>query len=185
MLKLLYPGYYAKSVFTIDYPKLYAMGYRGLIFDIDNTLVPHGEPSVPEVDELFRRIHAIGFQTILLSDNSEARVTSFMENIDGQYICLAGKPHPASFLKAVEMLGMPTEQVLCIGDQVFMDILGANRAGIESILVRFIGYDTIKHIGKRRQAEKVILWFYRHNRRLYDHLGSIEITGGEHGEKET
>ena len=48
-----YPDEYADGVFCLDYEKLYALGYRGLIFDIDNTLVPHGAPATPEVEALF------------------------------------------------------------------------------------------------------------------------------------
>ena len=48
-----YPHEYVESVFTIDYRKLYDKGYRGVIFDIDNTLVEHGGDSNSEVDALF------------------------------------------------------------------------------------------------------------------------------------
>ena len=54
MFKILYPFEYSESVFQIDYNKLYNLGYRGVIFDIDNTLVHHGEDSTPEIDELFQ-----------------------------------------------------------------------------------------------------------------------------------
>jgi len=47
MFRLFYPYEYVESVFTIDYNKLYSLGYRGIIFDIDNTLVHHGEDSTP------------------------------------------------------------------------------------------------------------------------------------------
>ena len=66
MFKKLYPYEYVESVFTIDYNKLYNNGYRGLIFDIDNTLVPHGEDSTPQIDELFKKIQKMGFKTFLL-----------------------------------------------------------------------------------------------------------------------
>ena len=169
-----WPDAYAESVWTIDYEKLYRMGYRGLIFDIDNTIVPHGEPSTPEADALMAEIRAVGFKVLMLSNNSIARVTSFVENMDVLYICNADKPDPAGFEKAVEMLGTGKAQTLCIGDQVFTDILGANMAGIRSILVKFIGYYTEKHIGKRRMLEKVILRLYRHDRSRYNRLGQIE-----------
>lgn len=48
---LFFPDEYLDSTYVIDFEKLYAQGYRGLIFDIDNTLVPHGEPA----DERQRR----------------------------------------------------------------------------------------------------------------------------------
>ena len=71
MFKIFYPYEYVKNVFSIDYDKLYSKGYRGLIFDIDNTLVHHGDDSTDEVDELFKYIQQIGFKTIILSNNSE------------------------------------------------------------------------------------------------------------------
>ena len=78
MFKLFYPCEYVESVFTIDYEKLYNKGYRGLIFDIDNTLVPHGNDSKKES----RRTVFLGciiwdFQTLLLSNNDEERVKRF------------------------------------------------------------------------------------------------------------
>ncbi|MBR4444979.1 MAG: YqeG family HAD IIIA-type phosphatase [Solobacterium sp.] len=173
-VKKYWPDAYAESVWSIDYEKLYRMGYRGLIFDIDNTIVPHGEPSTAEADALIAEIRAMGFQVLMLSNNSIARVTSFVANMDVLYICNADKPDVRSYEEAAAMMGLPKEQILCIGDQVFTDILGANRAGIRSILVKFIGYYTEKHIGKRRRLEKVILWLYRKDRRAYNRLGMIE-----------
>ena len=56
MFKKFYPYEYANSVFDVDYKELYNKGYKGIIFDIDNTLVHHGDDSTKEVDELFREI---------------------------------------------------------------------------------------------------------------------------------
>ena len=41
MLEKFYPGEYLDSTYVIDFDRLYEEGYRGVIFDIDNTLVPH------------------------------------------------------------------------------------------------------------------------------------------------
>ena len=82
MFKRFYPYEYVESVFSIDYDKLYDKGYRGLIFDIDNTLVHHGEDSTEEVDRLFKMMQDIGFKTVILSNNNEKRVKSFLSNID-------------------------------------------------------------------------------------------------------
>ena len=82
MLKKFYPFERAKSVFAIDYNKLYEKGYRGLIFDIDNTLVPHGKDSTPQVDELFVQIQKAGLKTLLLSNNDEPRVKRLLKNRD-------------------------------------------------------------------------------------------------------
>ena len=160
-----YPCGYAESVFSIDYDKLYEKGFRGIIFDIDNTLVHHGDDSTPEVDELFVKIHKTGLKTLLLTNNDDERVQRFIRNIDTDYICDAEKPDTASYLKALEKMGLDRSQAVVIGDQLFTDILGANNSGIKGILVRFIKLPEEKWIGKRRYVEKLILWFWRHSKR--------------------
>ena len=67
MLKKFYPYEYVDSVFVIDYEKIFRKGFRAVIFDIDMTLVPHGEDSTPEIDALFKNIHATGLKTLLLN----------------------------------------------------------------------------------------------------------------------
>lgn len=173
MLRLFYPCAYVESVFVIDYRKLYQKGYRGVIFDIDNTLVPHGKDSTPEVDELFRTVRAAGLRPLLLSNNSEARVRRFLKNIDALYINEAEKPRTAGYRRALELLGLEREKVVFIGDQVFTDILGANRSGIDSILVKFIGHDTETKLGVRRNLEKIILGLYGLRRSRRNSLGDI------------
>lgn len=173
MRRILYPYEWAESVFSIDYEKLYALGLRGIVFDIDNTLVPHGKDSTPEVDQLFRDLGAMGFKTLVLSNNSEERVLRFLANIDAPYVCNAEKPDPAGFLRAVELLGLPGEQVVFIGDTLFTDVVGANRCGFVSILVQYIKKPGERRIGIRRRLEKLVLWCYRHSR-YQRRLGGVE-----------
>ncbi len=164
MFKLFYPCEYVDSVFQIDYQELFNKGYRGLIFDIDNTLVHHGEDATREIEELFIIIQHIGFKTLLLSNNDEARVKRFLRNIDSLYICDARKPHVDNFIKAVKMMGINKEEAIVVGDQIFTDILGANKSKLFSILVKYIRADGETKIGKKRQLERIILWFYQKNR---------------------
>lgn len=173
MLKVFYPYEYVDSVFCIDYNELYKKGYRGIIFDIDNTLVHHGDDSTERIDELFKIIQNIGFKTLLLSNNNEERVTRFLKNINSLYICDAGKPNVTNYLKAVEMMSISKEETLFIGDQVFTDILGANKSGIASILVKFIRANGETKIGKRRQLENLILKMYKKNKKFQNRLGNI------------
>ena len=86
MLERWYPTAHVPSVFAIDYEKLAALGYKGILFDIDNTLVHHGDDSTPEVDALFRHIHSLGLKTLLLSDNSAVRIERFNRNIRTLFI---------------------------------------------------------------------------------------------------
>ena len=173
MLNKLYPYEYVDSVFSIDFNELYKKGYRGIIFDIDNTLVHHGEDSTKEIDELFREIQKIGFKTLLLSNNGEERINRFLKNIRSLYISNAQKPKKSNYLKALKMLNLNKNEVVFIGDKIFTDILGANRSGIPNILVKFMYKENETNFGKRRQLENVILEFYRRNRKAQNRIGNI------------
>lgn len=175
MLKKFYPYEYVNSVFDIDYEKLFSLGYRGIIFDIDNTLVHHGDDSTIEVDNLFHSIQTLGFKTLLLSNNDEKRVKRFLKIIDSPYICDAGKPETANYLKAVDMMDLQKKQVIFIGDQIFTDILGANLSGIASILVKFIRLPGENKIGKRRHIENLILKIYKLRKKYTHRLGNIDV----------
>lgn len=168
-----FPGEYAVSVFDLDYSKLYQKGYRGIIFDIDNTLVPHGDDSTPEVDALFDEIHAAGLKTLLLSNNDTERIECFLKNIDSLYIPDADKPDTDGYLRAVEALGLRKSQVVFVGDQTFTDIIGANNAGIDCILVRYIGYGIETKIGIKRRLEKLVLSLYAIKKSAQHKFGDI------------
>ena len=170
MIRELFPSETARSVFAIDYERLYRLGYRALLFDIDNTLVHHGDDSTPQVDALFKKINGIGFRTLMLSNNNEERILRFLKNIDADYIDEAGKPDPACYIEACSKLGVQKEQAVMIGDQLFTDIRGANRAGIASILVGFIRLPGEKWLGWHRYAEFALLDIYRPGKKVFPGL---------------
>lgn len=170
MLSKYYPYEYEEDVFAINYSALYNKGIRGLIFDIDNTLVAHGKDSTKEVDELFKKLHGMDFSTLLLSNNSVARIEKFNTNIKTLYIADAQKPSTSGFHKALSVLGMKASEVVVIGDQVFTDIYGANCSGLPCILVKYVGYYKWEWKGFRRYLENCILCCYKHSKqqhRLY------------------
>ena len=173
MLREFYPYEYVKSVFAIDYKRLWELGYRGIIFDVDNTVVHHGDDSNPKVDKFFATLHKMGFKTCLLSDNEKSRVERFNKNINTLYICDAGKPDPAGYNKAVELMGLEKDKVVCIGDQIITDIHGANNSGIASILVHFIRLPYEKKIGIRRYVEYFVMWTWKHRKKYRYRLGDI------------
>lgn len=164
---LLCPDAVADSVFDLDFPALRALGYTGLIFDIDNTLVPHGADAVPEVEALFRRLETLGFRVFFVSDNGPDRIRRFLTNIRGDFIDNAHKPLPGAYRRAVKALGLRRREVLVIGDQIFTDVLGARLAGLHPILVRFIGWRTDPNPGKRRALEARILARWEKKRRTH------------------
>lgn len=160
MLERFYPDYEAESAYGIDYQGLYQKGYRGIIFDIDNTLVPHGAPADERAVALFSRLHELGYATLLLSNNREPRVKSFAERVDSPYLYKAGKPGREGYLKAMERMGTNPSNTLFVGDQLFTDVWGARKLGIISYLTRPIHPKEEVQIVLKRKLERIVLYFY-------------------------
>ena len=160
MIKL-FPDEYYSSTYKIDFEKLYERGYRGIIFDIDNTLVGHGKPQDERSLLLFERLRNTGFGYCLLSNNDEPRVKSFAEPVEAEYIYKAGKPKRAGYERAISSLGLEKNEVLFIGDQIFTDIAGAKGAGLYAILAGRLYPEEDIHIRLKRILEKPVLLAYR------------------------
>ena len=161
MLDVFYPDREVDSAYEIPYETLYFEGYRGIIFDIDNTLVPHGAPADERAVAFFKRLHQFGFQTMLLSNNKEPRVKSFAEQVGSKYIYKAGKPGRSGYLKAMELMGTDVNTTIFVGDQLFTDVWGAKRVGISNYLVKPIHPKEEIQIVLKRYLEKIVLYFYR------------------------
>lgn len=154
---MLLPERREESSFTIGYEAEYERGVRGLIYDIDNTLVPHGAPADERTVELFRKLHGLGFSTCFVSNNDEERVKPFAEATESAYIFKAGKPSARGYLAAMERMGTDRDSTLFIGDQLLTDIFGANRAGVRHILVEPVDLRSEPfHIFLKRIVEKLI-----------------------------
>ena len=116
---MFYPDEYLDSTYEIDFDLLYKKGYRGVIFDIDNTLVPHGAPADARAEALFSHLESIGFSCCLLSNNQRTRVELFNKNIGVNFIEDAHKPSVKSYQKAMKMMGTDTENTLLCGRPAF------------------------------------------------------------------
>lgn len=161
MFEKFFPDRYVASTYVIDFEKLHADGIRGLIFDIDNTLVPHGAPADKRAIELFQRLKSIGFKCCLISNNQEPRVKMFNEQIQVDYIYNAHKPSTKNYLKAMDIMGTDTGSTTFIGDQLFTDVWGAKRSGIPNILVKPIHPKEEIQIVLKRKLEKIVLYYYK------------------------
>ena len=114
MFACFYPGEYVDSTYGIDFGALYAQGYRGIIFDIDNTLVPHGAPADARAKALFAKLKELGFSCCLLSNNKEGRVKMFNEDIGVSYIYNAHKPSTGNYRKACEIMHTDEKTISCL-----------------------------------------------------------------------
>ncbi len=160
MFEMFFPDEYVASTYVIPFEKLYEEGYRGVIFDIDNTLVPHGAPADKRAKKLFARLKELGFEACLLSNNKEPRVKMFNDDVQVNYIFDAHKPSIKNYQKAMELMGTDLETTIFVGDQLFTDVWGAKRTGIRNILVKPIHPKEEIQIVFKRKLEKIVLYFY-------------------------
>jgi len=136
MLKLFYPRIYVKSILDIPLDKLKELKIKAFILDLDNTVTEWNSNHVRnEIAEWFAMIKREGFKACILSNNYEQRVQAIAENLGIPFIHRAQKPRRKSFYRAISLLGVTPQETAVIGDQIFTDILGGNRAGLFTILV--------------------------------------------------
>lgn len=164
MFETFFPDEYVASTYVIPFEKLYEEGYRGIIFDVDNTLVPHGAPADIRAKKLFARLKELGFECCLLSNNHEPRVKMFNEEIKVHYIYDAHKPSVKNYQRAMALMKTDLKSTLFVGDQLFTDVWGAKRTGIRNILVKPIYPKEEIQIVLKRIFEKPVLYFYKRQR---------------------
>lgn len=135
-MDILVPDVYAKSIYAINYKKLKKNGIKCLLIDLDNTIAPINvnEPD-RSVKDLFNELQSMGFKLIILSNSPKNRVRPFKEqlNVDSAYS--SNKPFSKKYRKIMKMYNFKDTEIAAIGDQLFTDILGANKIGITSILL--------------------------------------------------
>ncbi len=102
-----------------------------------------------------------GIKIVLVSNNFRDRVGKFAKQLSVPYICMGMKPLPFGIKKAIKMLNISIQNLLVVGDQIFTDVWGANRAGVYSILVKQIARHEEIQIVLKRKLEKIVLRSYR------------------------
>ena len=165
ILEQFYPREWLNSTYEIPWEQWQKKGIRGVIFDIDNTLVEHDQPVTLPAIELFENLKEMGFKTCIISNNKDYRVKPLADALESEYVYKAGKPSKAGYEKGMEIMGTNRENTLFIGDQIFTDIWGANKAGIHSILVKPIAKHEEIQIVLKRKLEKIVLGEYNKTKR--------------------
>ncbi len=161
-MRLLYPRQYVNSVQQIDLKQLKEKGIKGIIADLDNTLVPWNEDAhYPEAVAWLQKIKEAGFSVCIVSNNHPRRGKTLAGIFSIPFIWQAVKPRRRAFRKALELMKIKPSQAAVVGDQVFTDILGGNRLGLYTILVRPLKKQEFIGTKIMRQVEKFILYNLR------------------------
>jgi HAD superfamily phosphatase (TIGR01668 family) len=130
------PSEFVKSVFDITPERLLEKGIRGIITDLDNTLVEWDRPdATPKLVNWLKSMKDAGIQVTIVSNNSELRVKSFADPLGIPFIYKARKPMGKAFIKALNTMDVKREEVVVIGDQLLTDVVGGNRIKLHTILV--------------------------------------------------
>ncbi len=162
MLRKLCPKVQAQSVLELDLSELQTAGIRGIIFDLDNTLVEwKGETINPEVINLIARFKASGFRLCILSNALENRVENVANILELPYVSRAVKPRKSPFKKALEILGTTPEETAVVGDQLFTDILGGNRMELYTIWTPPLSQTEFVSTRAIRKLEQMVIKRFR------------------------
>lgn len=162
----LYPTRYFDKKEDIPVEAYYQKGFRGIMFDIDNTLVPHDCPIDDTTKAYINHLKNIGFSICLISNNDEERVKLFAEPLEVDYIYKAWKPAKKGYIEGMQKIGTTIDNTLFVGDQIYTDIWGANNANIYSILLDPIDPKEEIQIILKRIPEKFVKWNYRRKKKL-------------------
>ncbi|MCB8230336.1 YqeG family HAD IIIA-type phosphatase [Staphylococcus aureus] len=134
--KFFMPNSYVQSIFQIDLDKLVDKGVKGIITDLDNTLVGWDVKEPTErVKAWFKEANEKGITITIVSNNNESRVASFSQHLDIDFIFKARKPMGKAFDKAITKMNIRPDQTVVIGDQMLTDVFGGNRRGLCTIMV--------------------------------------------------
>ena len=150
---------YVSSVDLIDIDALRAEGVRCLLLDRDNTLVPRSTSTPPpEVSAWLQRARDAGIATCMVSNNFHTReVCASAEELGCEVVHHAMKPLPIAVNIALQNVGVPREQAVLVGDQLFTDMAAGNLAGVRTILVRPQSQSDLWYTNIFRIAESVLL----------------------------
>lgn len=153
------PSLIVENIHQVDFSKIKARGINSLILDIDDTLIPRQVNDIsPLVFEWVAERKAEGFKLCLASNSRHPiRVKYIGDTLQVPFLSLGLKPLPFAFWRSLKILNAKPEETAMIGDQLFMDILGANLVNIHTIYVKHLTPETFLPRIWMRSAEEWIL----------------------------
>ena len=152
------PDFLIKDIYCLSDDFLKNNNIRGIIFDIDNTLVGFtvAKPTKDVVD-FINHLKSLDIKVAIASNNNKNRVSVFCEQLDVDFIWRAAKPLPFSLLKIAKNMKLKCKDIMLVGDQVFTDVWGANFLGMTSVIVDIIDTKETFSFKLKRALEKPII----------------------------
>lgn len=161
MIEKFYPSMTVDSIMDINVELLDKHNIKGLILDIDNTLVPnHVADADDNAVQWVEGMKSADFKLCIVSNASKKRVVRFNDRLKLYAVHRATKPGTGAFEKAARMMDFKNRNIAVVGDQIFTDVYGGNRVGMFTILVKPIDKREGKLVQFKRIFEKKILKKY-------------------------
>lgn len=158
---MLYPKIYLNSVKEISLELLNRNDIQGLILDVDNTLIDFDRKMPEGVKEWVENLKQKGIKLCILSNSNKVdKVSNVAKQLDIPFLYFAKKPFKAGFRRAKELLKLQEKNIAVVGDQIMTDVIGANRSGMFSILVKPIEDKDYLLTKIKRPLEKFIIQRY-------------------------
>lgn len=163
---MLYPKEYLNSVKDISLELLSKNNIKGLILDVDNTLINLDRKMPAGVSNWAKKLKENGIKMCILSNSNKVKkVEEVAKIIDVPYIFFGKKPLKKGFLRSKDILKLNNENIAVVGDQIFTDIIGANRCKMFPILVKPIEEKDYLITRIKRPIEKLIINRYEKMKR--------------------
>lgn len=161
----LYPNLYLNNVKEITLELLNKHEIKGLILDVDNTLIDYDKNLLEGAKEWCDNLKQNNIKVCILSNtNKVKKVEKVAKILDLEYIYFAHKPNKKGFYNAQKLLGLKVEEIAAVGDQVFTDVLGGNKVGMFTILTKPIDERDIAITKIKRPFEKFVIKKYLKNK---------------------
>lgn len=161
---ILYPKFYCKKITDIDIEFLKKNNIKGLILDVDNTLIDFDLNIIEGAKEWNQNLKLNGIKTVIVSNTHKKKKVEKVANyLNIDYVYKAWKPLKKGLLKGKNVLNLPNENIATVGDQIFTDVIGGNRLNMFSILVEPIAKKDIWITRLKRPIENLIIEKYKKN----------------------
>lgn len=157
----IYPKLYCKKVTEITPEYLKENNIKALILDVDNTLLDFDLKIVDGLEDWGKEIKNNDIKLIILSNsNKETKVKMVADLLGIEFIKFAMKPLKRGFRLAQKRLEVPSENIAVVGDQIFTDVIGANRSKMFSILVEPLAEKDLWMTRFKRPIENIVIKKY-------------------------
>lgn len=157
----IYPKLYCKNILEVTPEILKENNIKALILDVDNTLLDFDLKIIDGLEDWGKTMKENGIKCIILSNsNKETKVKMVADLLEIEYIKFAMKPLKRGFKMAQKRLEIPNENIAAIGDQIFTDVIGANRSKMFSILVKPLAEKDLWMTRFKRPIENLVIKKY-------------------------